>query len=212
MANKRKANSNLQKILELDVGLTKQFTQCANKYLPLRALKFHYKMLEVSCHGIPWFAFWIAFTWLFNNPNLVELQVNMLFGLTIDIILIAVLKSYTRRRRPVANNDDKLGQIGPDKFSFPSGHASRACLVAFFFIHLFPVSVLYYPPLLAWATSVCISRVLLNRHYLFDVFGGVLLGLSEGLLLAFLWVPDDTAKWIMNNISDDTWSGGEYHV
>lgn len=123
-----------------------------------------------------------------------------------------MLKSYTRRQRPVANSDDKLGQIGPDKFSFPSGHASRACFVAFFFIHLFPVSVLYYPPLLAWATCVCISRVLLNRHYLFDVLGGVVLGLSEGLLLALLWVPDDTAKWIMNNISDDTWSGGEYHV
>lgn len=46
-ANKRKVNSTLKKILELDVGLTKQFTQCANKFLPLRALKFHYKMLEV---------------------------------------------------------------------------------------------------------------------------------------------------------------------
>lgn len=121
-------------------------------------------------------------------------------------------KAYVRRRRPIANKDDKLGQIGPDKFSFPSGHASRAVFVAYFFINLYPISMFFYPPLLAWATSVCLSRILLNRHYILDVIAGIGLGLFEGFLLGFLWLSNDTAVWLMSMISDDNWSGGEYHV
>lgn len=136
----------------------------------------------------------------------------MLLGLFIDIFLVAGIKAYTRRKRPVANTDDALGQIGPDVFSFPSGHASRAVFVAYFFINLWPVSIFFYPPLLAWATSICVSRILMNRHHILDVVAGVALGLFNGALLGLLWVGDDTAKWLMWYLSDDALDGGEYHV
>lgn len=133
-------------------------------------------------------------------------------GLLLDIILIAIAKAYFRRRRPQQNTDDALGQIGPDVFSFPSGHASRAVFVVFFFMHLWPISVIFYPPLLAWATSVCLSRILMNRHYILDVVGGCLLGILEGVIMSFLWLEDSTAKSFFSLISDEKLDGGDYHV
>lgn len=42
------------------------------------------------------------------------MQMNMFLGLIIDIILVAVIKAFVRRRRPTINDD--FMAIGPDKF------------------------------------------------------------------------------------------------
>lgn len=39
---------------------------------------------------------------------------NLLFGLILDIVIVATIKAATRRKRPSINND--LLTIGPDKF------------------------------------------------------------------------------------------------
>ncbi|CAH1968302.1 unnamed protein product [Acanthoscelides obtectus] len=78
---KRRPPEAIQKILKFDSYVTNQFVTLVNKHLPfMKSLTMHYQALEISCHGIPWFAFWIAFTWLFNNSHLVQMQVNMLLG------------------------------------------------------------------------------------------------------------------------------------
>ncbi|KAJ8931216.1 hypothetical protein NQ314_015913 [Rhamnusium bicolor] len=133
-------------------------------------------------------------------------------GLFLDIIFVAVAKAYFRRRRPAQNTDDALGQIGPDIFSFPSGHASRAVFVSYFFIRLYSIPMICFPPLLAWTTAVCLSRILMNRHYILDVLGGCLLGLFDGLILKLLWIDESTAKSFMSVVSDEKLDGGEYHV
>ncbi|KAB0796251.1 hypothetical protein PPYR_10312 [Photinus pyralis] len=212
MADKRKLPSHLQTLLEYDKIYTQKFVLWANQYLPLRTLRIHYKGLEISCHGVVWFACVLAFMWIYTDNSLVQMQINLLLGLIIDVIFIALTKAYTRRRRPVANTDDALGQIGPDKFSFPSGHASRAVFVVYFFINLYPLTAFVYPPLLAWATSVCISRILLCRHHLLDVGAGVLFGILEGWLLGLLWVSQETSQWMWSSLSDEKLDGGSYHV
>lgn len=102
--------------------------------------------------------------------------------------------------------------MGPDVFSFPSGHASRAVYVSYFFINLFTLSIFYTPFVLIWSISICISRLLLNRHHILDVIGGVALGLFEGWLLGLILIEDDTAKSLMNYLSDEKLDGGEFHV
>lgn len=105
-----------------------------------------------------------------------------------------------------------MGQMGPDVFSFPSGHASRAIFVAYFFIRLWPVHFIFHLPLISWALGVSISRLLLNRHYIGDILAGCLLGVLEGLVIELLWVEDSTARWLFNVISDEKLDGGDYHV
>ncbi|KAJ8950654.1 hypothetical protein NQ318_010855 [Aromia moschata] len=211
-SEKRKVPETIKKILELDAVITKRFVAWGNSLLPLRTLRTHYKGLEISCHGVPWFAFWIAFTWLFNNPHLVEMQVNILLGLFLDIVFIAVAKAYFRRKRPIANTDDALGQLGPDIFSFPSGHASRSVFIAYFFTRLYPLPTICFPPIIAWTTAICLSRILMNRHYILDVVGGCVLGVFDCLILELLWVDESTAKSLMSIVSDEKLDGGEYHV
>nr|CAH7713221.1 unnamed protein product [Callosobruchus chinensis] len=210
---KRRPPESVQKILKFDSNVTNHFVTLVNKHLPfMNSLKMHYQALEISCHGIPWFAFWIAFTWLFNNAHLVQMQVNMLLGLTTDIIFVAIAKAYFRRKRPITNTNDPLGQMGPDIYSFPSGHASRSVFVAYFFLVLYPFHFVCYPPILAWTTCICLSRILMRRHYILDVIAGICLGLLNGLLVGWLWIGQDTALWMINYISDDKLDGGEFHV
>nr|CAD7586884.1 unnamed protein product [Timema genevievae] len=212
MGGKRVIPGPLQKLLSADVYLTDKFCYFANNFLPLRSLRVHYKLLEVSCHGIPWLCVWIGLIWWLDRPDLYSMQVNFLIGLLLDIVFVAVIKSLVRRRRPAANRPDMFATIGPDKFSFPSGHASRSVFVAYFFIHLWPLSILTIPPLLAWVTSVCLSRILLRRHHLLDILCGVLLGLFEGVLIGWLWLSQESSTWVVSWLSDEKLEGGSYHV
>ncbi|XP_060535552.1 polyisoprenoid diphosphate/phosphate phosphohydrolase PLPP6 [Cylas formicarius] len=211
-AEKRRPPGWVRRVLDLDAAVTKRFVQWGNGVSPLHSLRVHCKALEITCHGIPWLAFWTAFTWLFNNPHLIELQVNMLFGLVLDIIVVALTKAYFRRRRPAGNRDDAFVQLGSDQFSFPSGHASRAVLVAYVFTRLWPLSFLFYPSIMAWVVALGMSRVLMERHYILDVIGGYGLGLIEGGLLGLLWISDENARWLMSVVSDEKFEGGDYHV
>ncbi|XP_045505224.1 phospholipid phosphatase 6 isoform X1 [Colias croceus] len=208
--DKRKVPEMLQKILRYDIQITKKFVENAQRVTALRSLANHSKFLELSCHGIVWLAGWLTFIWLFNNSELYQLQVNMLIGLILDIIVIAVTKAFVRRRRPIPMN--KMIPGNPDKYSFPSGHASRAVLIAFILMVVDPISIIFYPPLVAWVTSVAISRVLAERHYFLDIFGGIGIGILEGLLMSILWLSQSSSTSILNSLSDEKRDGGEFHV
>ncbi|XP_050350502.1 polyisoprenoid diphosphate/phosphate phosphohydrolase PLPP6 isoform X2 [Nymphalis io] len=200
----------LQRILRYDIQVTKKFVEMSQNITALRSLRVHSKFLEVSCHGIVWLAGWLSFIWLFNNRELYQLQVNMLFALILDIIVIAVIKAFVRRRRPVPMN--KLLPGNPDKYSFPSGHTSRAVLVAFILICIDPINFIFYPPLLAWVGAVAISRVLAERHYFLDVFAGLGIGILEGLFMSLIWFSQSTAISVITSLADEKKDGGEYHV
>lgn len=129
------------------------------------------------------------------------MQVNMLVGLLLDIVIVALLKAYVRRRRPMPATDTLV--IGPDKFSFPSGHATRAFYVLVFFTKLFPLSIIFWMPITAWAVSVVLSRLILKRHYLLDVVAGSIIGILEALFLGLIWIGDDSAASIIGFLSED---------
>lgn len=208
--DKRKVPPFLKKILEKDVEITKRFLSAALRTTAFKSLRNHSKFLEVSCHGIVWLACWITFIWLFNDKDLYQLQVNMLIALILDIIVIAVIKAVVRRRRPIPMS--KTTAIGPDKYSFPSGHASRAVLVAFILMIINPVSLFLYPTLFAWTLAVCLSRVLMERHYILDVLAGVGLGVVEALFMWVLWLSQNSSAAILTSLTDEKTEGGEYHV
>ncbi|XP_011866194.1 PREDICTED: presqualene diphosphate phosphatase-like [Vollenhovia emeryi] len=200
--DKRQVPTPLRKALAVDAYLSDEFVKLVEKLVPLRQLKVHYKLLEVSCHGIPWIGMSLVLIWVFNSKALYQMQINLLIGLLLDVTFIAVLKAVTRRRRPAGDSVDSF-HIGPDKYSFPSGHASRAAFVVYFFFHLWPVPSICIPPLLAWSFSVCMSRVLMRRHHLLDVLAGVLLGIFEGLLIGYIYLEHETCVSLISWITDE---------
>ncbi|KYQ49550.1 Presqualene diphosphate phosphatase [Trachymyrmex zeteki] len=206
-SDKREISTTLRKVLAVDAYLTDEFVKLVEKILPLRQLKVHNKLLEISCHGIPWLAISLVSIWVFNIKSLYQMQMNLLIGLLLDIIIVAVLKAVTRRRRPTINDDPF--SLGPDKYSFPSGHSSRSAFVVYFFFNLWPISLIYSPPLLAWSFSVCMSRLLMRRHYILDVLGGVLLGIFEGLLMGYMYLEQETCMYLISWITDEKIPGSE---
>lgn len=125
------------------------------------------KALEWSCHGIPWFVAVIALLFMYpKNKAFGELLV----GLLLDVIVVAVTKALARRRRPTyCGQDDQFIVASVDKHSFPSGHASRAIYVALLYHHAgsFSSCIIWF-----WAISVVLSRIFLGRHHVCDVIAG----------------------------------------
>ncbi|XP_017042846.1 phospholipid phosphatase 6 [Drosophila ficusphila] len=191
----------LKYLLEKDVQVSKHFVVAVSNLSFFKSLRIHSRFLEISCDGIAWFASWIAFIWLLSSKSLYQMQVNMLFGLVLDVIIVAVLKALVRRRRPVANKD--MLTIGPDKFSFPSGHASRAFFVLLFFTKLYPLHIIFWMPITAWAVSVAISRLILQRHYVLDIFAGAAIGVLEALLVGLLWISEEAAFNVVGFLSEE---------
>lgn len=185
----------------MDEQLTKLLVSRFLKYPSFKTLKTHCKSLEISCNGIVWLSVWLTFIYLFSKKNICEMQINMLIGLIMDIIIIAIIKSICRRRRPTVPVDMLV--LGPDKFSFPSGHASRASFVTLFFTCISPVSKIWWMPLICWCLSVCLSRILIQRHYILDVLAGFAIGFVESYLLNFIWIGESAAENLINFVMND---------
>uniref|UniRef100_A0A336LDD4 CSON005977 protein n=1 Tax=Culicoides sonorensis TaxID=179676 RepID=A0A336LDD4_CULSO len=210
MGAKREVPPPLQKLLEWDVKATKQFVSFLLNFKAVEQFKKQCKFLEWSCHGLVWLVCWIGFIYMIDSTDLYQTQVNMFIGLVIDIVAVAVIKSITRRRRPAI--DDNPLSFGPDKYAFPSGHASRAVFVACFFTILDPVPWIFYPPIIAWCTSVCFSRLLIYRHHILDVLAGAGLGIFEALLLSIFWCNQSVSHWLINFMTDEKIEGASYDV
>lgn len=87
--------------------------------------------------------------------------------------------------------------VSVDLYSFPSGHASRAGMLACFFVLEFFTSRKWIAITLSWSLIVALSRVVLGRHHLIDIICGYFVGILEYLLLLYLWVPRETCmSWL----------------
>lgn len=207
---KRTASPLLRCILDIDKKISENVVKHIEKFMPMRQLQIHYKALEISCHGLIWITLTLALIWILDNRNLYQMQVNLLIGILLDIFVIGILKALTRRRRP-AVNDDPLA-LGPDKYSFPSGHASRAMLVFYFFYYLWPLPAICQPSLLAWVVAISLSRLLMKRHYILDIVAGLVVGYAEGIFMSILYLEPQTCKYLISWITDEKVDGAEYDV
>eukprot|EP00057_Strongylocentrotus_purpuratus_P006775 XP_011661249.1 PREDICTED: presqualene diphosphate phosphatase-like [Strongylocentrotus purpuratus] len=110
-----------------------------------------------------------------------------LTGMLLDLLVSFILKGTVRRPRPALNKPDMLLTVSVDNYSFPSGHCTRAGFVFYFFVTTFTLPLLMQFLLLLWMSAVCISRVLLGRHYWSDVICGTIIGLLQGLFIQRNW-------------------------
>lgn len=91
-------------MLTVDIYLTDAFVNLVERFLPLGQLEMHYKLLEVclyllsfimcllnkilyhfsllqlSCHGIPWLTIILIFIWILDSKDLSQMQVNFMIG------------------------------------------------------------------------------------------------------------------------------------
>lgn len=200
-------------VLERDKVATKAVFDWFDRNYGLMKYRDTMKTLELSCHGIPWLALPVAMVYVTggSDSRTLDLWMNLLLYLLLDIVFVSVLKAISRRRRPVFTQQaDMFFTRGVDKFSFPSGHASRAVGLGFFFVCLYPLrpAFLTAPAVLTWSAAVAVSRVLLGRHHVLDVVAGCALGFFEYVVMSMVWMSADKALyWYSFLNGQDPWAG-----
>nr|CAD1844867.1 unnamed protein product [Ananas comosus var. bracteatus] len=152
------------------------------------------KALEVSGDGRFWFPVVLALLPLSSSVAF-SLLLGLLLGSLLDLLLVGLLKHLVRRPRPVYNKGMSLA-FALDHWSFPSGHSSRVFFIASF-LHLSSASLrrwirrgggagdgadLVVRLVFLWSAATSASRVLLGRHFVFDVLAGACLGVVEALI------------------------------
>lgn len=118
-----------------------------------------------------------------------------------DLLLVGIVKTAVRRRRPAHNRMDMFATFSVDRYSFPSGHSTRAALCGRFLLaHLVlaaPLRVL----VLLWAGLVGFSRVLLGRHNVSDVLFGFFMGYWQYNLVETLWLSPLTLQRMLGQFA-----------
>lgn len=133
--------------------------------------------LEWSANGLIWLSGTIILL-LFNHDA--SIYSKLFIGLIMDVVYIAIAKSFARRRRPLyAYQRDQIIVASVDKYSMPSGHCSRVTYLSYFMASFFGSSSILSLFITFWAICVCVSRVLLGRHHILDCLAGILLGWLE---------------------------------
>jgi len=186
-----------------DQALTRRLAVCSSADSSWGRLRPVTRLLEYTGHGIPWFAGVLAALLASHQIDLQQRLLNFFYALVIDVLLISLIKAFVQRQRPVHNGTDQV-VWSVDKFSFPSGHASRATLVATFVFAQFDVCWVGVAIVL-WAAIVCMSRVMLGRHHVSDVLSGAVLGVGEYLLMdwANVWLSADTCAHFIQPIQEE---------
>ncbi|XP_074053559.1 polyisoprenoid diphosphate/phosphate phosphohydrolase PLPP6 [Macrotis lagotis] len=190
----------LRSLLAVDLWLSKRLGVCAGEQSAWGSARPLLKLLEVSGHGLPWLGGTAYCLYRSDSWAGREVLLNLLFALLLDLALVALLKGAVRRRRPPHNRADMFFTFSVDRYSFPSGHATRAALVARFVLRHLVLAVPLRVLVLLWAFVLGLSRVMLGRHNVTDVAFGFAFGYLQYSLVDYLWlspftVPAVFALW-----------------
>ena len=161
-------------LLKLDFDLSNQIRARANRGTWWRSAVW------LAHSGDSWvWAIGLGIVWLFSRGELHRYVAVLEISVVIQALFVFALKGVIRRKRPNGEWGGIYRQVDPH--SFPSGHATRAALLATMAVSLGPA---WFALLMAvWAPLVCLSRVMTGLHYLTDIFGGIVLGIIMGLVM-----------------------------
>ncbi|KAM7525600.1 hypothetical protein LguiA_015502 [Lonicera macranthoides] len=211
--------SPLRRLINLDTALSLHLHNLTQPIVPRSLLK----TLEISGDGRLIFPILLS---LILSPLFNTFLFDLLVGSILDLLFVGLIKHLVRRPRPVYNMHMSL-TFSVDHWSFPSGHSSRVCFVASFvylssavvetiLVELRSSGVEYVETLVdlfgsdevravdyvvsivcLWAVLTSISRILLGRHFVFDVVAGGCLGVAEALVV-FRYVNYETLSSVLS--------------
>ncbi|XP_043716709.1 probable lipid phosphate phosphatase beta [Telopea speciosissima] len=208
--SKKTTTSILRRLIELDTAWSLHIHTICQPF-PRSVLK----TLEISGDGRFWFPIPVAlfFSPVASKSNqLGSILIGLFIGFLLDLALVGLIKYLIRRPRPVYNKGMHL-TVSVDHWSFPSGHSSRVSFIAAF-LYFSAASIgealvqltasgdefvsrwidsesktiqLFILAVCLWSAATSVSRILLGRHFVFDVTAGACLGVLEALIVIKLF-------------------------
>jgi len=141
-------------------------------------------MIWMSMYGreVVW-SMVIVFMSIFAGWKGKKIALILVISFLIIIPLNTLFKNFFERPRPPVETQE-IHIFQETDFAYPSGHASIVTAGALTLIILYrrEKELILSIILACEAALVCISRIYLGDHYLFDVIGGILLGAGISLL------------------------------
>ncbi|CAN7939615.1 unnamed protein product [Ixodes hexagonus] len=196
-----KRHSLLLALKGLDEAVSQRLFLAADEQSPLADYRQLLCSLERSAHAVVWFGGLAFLLWFFSMDVAIRTFLfNIFLALTIDVIVVAVLKATARRRRPGISREEYEADPSSSNLSFPSGFVSRAVLVTLIVVehsHLFP---LFKLPFVFWCMAVTVTKLLMGRQFLGDSLAGFVLGYFEYHLVACpLWLSQDVVSYLFSS-------------
>ncbi|CAF97612.1 unnamed protein product, partial [Tetraodon nigroviridis] len=166
----------LRFLLAIDLWLSKRLGVCACEDSPWGGIRPLVRLVEFSGHVLPWLIGTVYTLLRGESAEEQEVMLNLTLALLLDLLLVRVVKAAVRRRRPAQNRSDIFSTFFVERYSFPSGHATRAALCARFLLAQLVDTASMRVLVVGWATLVSVSRLLLARQYVTDVGFGLVMG------------------------------------
>ena len=181
-----------QQIMEYDSQLSRKLCICSSSDVGFFTGSPTRKMLllcEYSGHGVLWLVIVAALLYHYWHDAVFRpFYQNVMAAWWLDLAVIIVMKMTFRRDRPATNKDDMYLTGYVDKHSFPSGHATRASIMACVFLQYSFFNDVHKTLIILWAALVCISRVLSGRHHVIDVLCGIAIGILQfQFMKSYMW-------------------------
>ncbi|XP_037349329.1 polyisoprenoid diphosphate/phosphate phosphohydrolase PLPP6 [Talpa occidentalis] len=186
----------LRSLLAIDLWLSKKLGVCAGESSSWGSVRPLMKLLEISGHGIPWLLGTLYCLTRSDSWAGREVLMNLLFALLLDLLLVGLIKGLVRRRRPAHNQMDMFFTLSVDKYSFPSGHSTRAALVSRFMLNHLVLAIPLRVLVVLWAFILGLSRVMLGRHNVTDVAFGFFLGYMQYSIVDYCWLSPHNAPFL----------------
>ncbi|XP_005415443.2 PREDICTED: presqualene diphosphate phosphatase [Chinchilla lanigera] len=186
----------LRSLLAIDLWLSKKLGVCAGENSSWGSVRPLMKLLEISGHGIPWLLGTLYCLTRSDSWAGREVLMNLLFALLLDLLLVGLIKGLVRRRRPAHNQMDMFFTLSVDKYSFPSGHATRAALVSRFILKHLVLAIPLRVLVVLWAFVLGLSRIMLGRHNVTDVAFGFFLGYMQYSIVDYCWLSPHNAPFL----------------
>lgn len=197
--NKKRVPTTWQEIDEFySHYLYKQLHNNSNAWSNILTPIFY--ILAVVNHGLivlPTFLIYYYFMYTSTSITKEWRQTVELFAvcLAIDIMIVGLLKQIIRRKRPhYESKTIKIDyiNIASDRYSFPSGHVSRAIILSIYFmVYMYHFGNVFVNGFAVFAiftglVAMGASRVALGKHYISDVMVGYLCGFISIPVAKFL--------------------------
>ncbi|KAF7223118.1 polyisoprenoid diphosphate/phosphate phosphohydrolase PLPP6 [Nothobranchius furzeri] len=181
----------LRFLLAVDLWLSKRLGVCACEGSPWGSIRPLARLVEFSGHVIPWLSGTVYSLLRGESAAKQEVMLNLTLALILDLLLVRTVKRLVKRRTPAQNRSDLLSSFFVERYSFPSGHASRAALCARFFLAQLVDTASVRVLVVGWAVLVSLSQLLLSRNHVTDVGFGLAMGYCQYSLVGRLWLTWD---------------------
>lgn len=99
-----------------------------------------------------------------------------------QLIIAELIKFILKRPRPNKTSNRNLWGMTFSSGAFPSGHTSNIFTLATIMTLYYKYNIFITIIVFTIAGLIAISRIFLGKHYLIDIIGGALLGLSISIL------------------------------